>query len=218
MDLTDSYLAVIPADVLARYDWRETRNAARILASLNPAEFQQIVDVLQGFRLSAADITVPGGSKSAVALRLDAAFRDLGWREGRHDTRVHSVLKIMPYRLAGEKKPVVIETEVTSEGYKVDNVKGRVALDVEWHAKDGNLDRDVGAYRALYEAGIIDAGVIITRVHDEIRALATRLGREGGFRTTTTTTLGKLEPRMTRGDSGGCPLLAIGITGRCFRE
>ena len=218
MDLTESYKDVIPADVLECFDWRETRNAAQILANTNKDEFRQILNVLAGFELSTGDIVDPGGSKSEVAKRLDETFRKSGWREGRHDTKVISVLTVMPYRAGGEKKKIVIEKEALSEGYKVDNVKGRVALDVEWHAKDGNLDRDIGAYRALYDAAIIDVGVIITRSHKDIRALAIRLGREKGFNTTTTTNLEKLEPRMTRGDAGGCPILAIAITDRCHHS
>ena len=72
----------------------------------------------------------------------------------------------------GEHGVTVRESEVVNEGYKVDNVKGRVALDVEWNAKDGNLDRDVGAYRALYDAGLIDGAVVLTRTHDDLRELA----------------------------------------------
>ena len=53
-------------------------------------------------------------------------------------------------------------SEVASPSYRIDNVKGRVALDVEWHAKDGNLDRDIAAYRALYEAGVVDGAVMVT--------------------------------------------------------
>ena len=68
----------------------------------------------------------------------------------------------------------------------------------------------------LYESGIIDGGIIITRSYGGIRALSERLGREGGFKTTTTTTLEKLEPRLTRGDGGGCPILAVAITERCY--
>lgn len=78
----------------------------------------------------------------------------------------------MPYGPAGERDATVIESEVRNEGYKVDNVKGRVALDVEWNAKDGNLDRDVGAYRALYEAGIINGAAIITRTQADLRTSA----------------------------------------------
>ncbi len=216
MDLTQSYEAVIKADVRARYELRETRNAAGILAVTNPDGFAEVLEVLSAFALEAADITEAGGNKSRVARRLDAEFRERGWREGRHDMTVRSVLRVMPYRPAGERVPHVVEKEIFNEGYKVDNVKDRVALDVEWNAKDGNLDRDVAAYRALYDAGIIDAGIIITRSYEPIRALSIRLGRPGGFATATTTTLEKLEPRLTRGDAGGCPVLAVAITDRSF--
>lgn len=64
---------------------------------------------------------------------------------------------------------------------------------------------------------IITAGVIVTRHYGEIYALALELGRGKPFSTTTTTNIEKLEPRLTRGDSGGCPVLAIAITARCMR-
>jgi hypothetical protein len=216
MDLTRSFEAVVPPEIQERYELRETRNAAGILAATNPESFAEVLDVLRTFELEAADITEAGGNKSRVARRLDEEFREHGWREGRHDMTVRSVLKVMPYRPAGEREPHVVETEVFSEGYKVDNVKGRVALDVEWNAKDGNLDRDVAAYRALYDAGIIDGGVMITRSYEPIRELSRHLGRSGGFATATTTTLEKLEPRLARGDGGGCPILAAAITDRCY--
>lgn len=216
MELTKSFERAIPEEVRKRYDLVETRNAAQVLAATNPAELAEVIGVLKGFALVEDDIVVPGGSKSEVALRLDDEFRKIGWREGSHEITLKSVLKVMPYRAAGETSTETIESEILSEGYKVDNLKGRIALDVEWHAKDGNLDRDVGNYRALYDAGIIDGGIIITRKFDDIRALSIRLNRPKGFSTTTTTTLEKLIPRLTRGDAGGCPILAVAITDRCF--
>lgn len=216
VELTASYEIVVPDDIRSRFELREVRNAASILAATNPAEFAEILRVLGAFRLEALDITEPGGGKSRLAIRVDEAFRRLGWREGRHDTHITSVVSLQPYHPAGESDARVVESEVRNIGYKVDNVKGRIALDVEWNAKDGNLDRDVGAYRALYDAGIIDGGVIITRTFASIRDLAIKLGRSGAFATTTTTTLDKLEPRLTRGDGGGCPILAIGITDRAY--
>jgi hypothetical protein len=225
VDLTESYKTSVPEAVRERYELRETRNAAAILASTNPREFGEIVAVLNDFYLFSADLINPGGNESQLAARLNKAFRDLGWREGRHDTHVTSVLRVMPYRPAGETQPRAIETEVINEGYKVDNVKNRVALDVEWNAKDGNLDRDIGAYRSLYDAGIIDAAVLITRTQDDMRALAVRLATRAGvpgaanrLGTTTTTNLVKLLPRMTRGDGGGCPILAVAITARCLAD
>lgn len=217
MDLTDSYLRVFPDDVLARYDMREVRNASAVIENTSPAELRELVRILQDFFLSESDILSPGKNEGQIAKRLNGAFRDAGWREGRHDTKITSLLRLMPYKPAGEKAATVVEKEVLNEGYKVDNVKREIALDVEWNAKDGNLDRDVSAYRALYDAGIISAGVVLTRTMSDLQELGQRLGRPTFLRTSTTTNLGKLEPRLTRGDSGGCPLLAIAITARCFR-
>lgn len=217
MDLTDSYSRAFPAAILKRYEFREVRNASAILANTNPDEFAELVAVLKRFALTRADVLNPGGNEGDIAKRLNRAFRDRGWREGRHDTRITSALSLMPYRPAGETRARVVETEVFNEGYKVDNVKAGVALDVEWNAKDGNLDRDVSAYRALYDAAIIDSSVLVTRTVNDLRALGKKLGRDRYLSTTTTTNLEKLEPRMTRGDAGGCPLLAIAITARCFK-
>lgn len=215
MDLTSSYLAAIPSDVRERYEIRETRNASAVLAATNPDTFGEVVAILKDFTLIEEDILVPGGQESTLAKRLNVSFRDLGWREGRVDMTVGLRLRLMPYG-PDEKEAVVEETEVLSKGYKVDNVKGRVVLDVEWHAKDGNLDRDVAAYRALYDTGLIDGAIMVTRSFESIRSLSAKLGRPKGFTTTTTTTLEKLEPRIQRGDGGGCPILAIAITDRCY--
>ena len=219
MDLTDSYRYpdIVPAEIQERYEIREVRNAARVFKATNPDEFDAVMSVLDRFSLLHDDVLGAGGSKSEVARRLDEEFRVLGWREARHDIRVTSVLRRMPYKAAGEKDAWVKETEIESKGYKVDNVKSRVALDVEWNAKDGNLDRDLAAYRALYDAGIIDVGVILTRTQDDLRAAALALDPETTkFATTTTTNLEKLEPRLTRGDGGGCPILAIAISAACI--
>ena len=98
-------------------------------------------------------------------------------------------------------------------------MKSGVALDVEWNAKDGNLDRDIGAFRAIYDAGVIVSGC---HSHAHHGGPPSSLGQQTvGPRptaaTSTTTNLEKLEPRMTRGDAGGCPVLAIAITARCFK-
>lgn len=210
MELTTSYERVIPAAIRDRYDFRETRNAAAVLAASNPIAFAEILEVLDAFRLITTDITDAGKNQSAVPIRLNHAFRDKGWREARYDTHVRSVVKVRPYdigEVATER-----ETSSVSLGYLVDNVKDRIALDVEWHAKDGNLDRDVSAYRAFYDGAIIDGGVILTRSFASIRALSIELGRADGFATTTTTTIEKLTDRLSRGDGGGCPILGIAIT------
>jgi hypothetical protein len=217
MELTDSYKRVFPAEVLKRYDFSEVREAAAILQGTNPVEFGEVVKVLKKFRIERDDILQPGGNEGLIAKRLNKEFRKRGWREGQHDQTVSSKLRLMPYRPAGERKPKVVETEVENTGYKVDNVKGGIALDVEWNAKDGNLDRDLSAYAALYDLGIIRGAVLITRTHDDLKALGAKLGRPDFLKTTTTTNMGKLVPRLSRGSAGGCPVLAVGITARCYQ-
>ena len=220
MDLSDAYLTRFPPEVLARYRFAETRNAAAILAATNPVAFTDLVAVLNGFSLQPDDLTTPGGQESDLAARLNHAFRVRGWREARVDTNTRLVLVKMPYRPAGETDQDRVETETNNEGYKVDNVRDRVALDVEWNAKDGNLDRDIGAYRSLYDSALIDVGVMITRTQADLRQLGYALGIAAGMDhdrarrilgTSTTTNSDKLTPRMTRGDAGGCPLLAVFI-------
>lgn len=219
MDLTQSFEHCFPPDVLARYQFAETRNAAAVLAATNPYAFEQIVVALRDFRLRTADLITPGGQESDLAARANRLFREHGWREARVDTLIQLSLQRTPLREAGETNLPAIVTETRNEGYKVDNFRDRVALDVEWNAKDGNLDRDISAYRALYDAALIDAGVLITRTL-ELRDLGRGLGLAAGMsteqakrilNTTTTTNREKLLPRMTRGDAGGCPLLAVFI-------
>jgi hypothetical protein len=227
VDLTESYRRVLPANLRARYEFAETRNAAAILQATNQAAFDQLIDVLDGFELRTTDLTTPGGQETDLAARLNDAFRARGWREARVDTLVRLSLVKMPLRSADEQRAETVDTETSSEGYKVDNFRDRVALDVEWNAKDGNLDRDIGAYRSLYDSALIDVGVMVTRVHAELKELGYRLGIQEGLgderarrilATSTTTNREKLLPRLTRGDGGGCPLLAVFISPMTLRD
>jgi hypothetical protein len=217
MELTRSYERVFDSQLRQRYDFLETRNAAALLQAIAPDEFAEVVSVLSRFELLASDLTQPGGNKSQLASRLDLEFREMGWREGRHDLRITSTVRLMPYSAASERTPIETLHEGVSVGYKVDNLKGRVAVDVEWNAKDGNLDRDLGAYRTLYDEALLDGAVIITRSTDDLRALASQLGADAKkLGTTTTTNIVKLRDRLARGAAGGCPVLAVAITARCF--
>ena len=123
--------------------------------------------------------------------------------------------------MLGELPPVY------QEGYLVDNFKGRVVLDVEWNAKDGNLDRDLASYRSWYEAGVISAGVIITKDRLSLLELARRVWQTYqdtltevervkelpiDLGTSTTTTYDKAAMRVRRGVMGTCPVLVVAAT------
>lgn len=209
--MTSSFEVVFPRVVLNRYDFAETRNAARILQATNPEQFKDLVAVLEGFALDPAVDIPPGGNESPTAARLNRAFRDRGWAEATYRVRVSGELVL---RQAGS--PVVALSEETEPAsYNVDNVKGRVALDVEWHAKDGNLDRDIAAYRSFYDAQLIDCAVMVTMTRESLRPWAVSYDAETRkFGTSTTTNLTKVLPKLDRGDGGGCPILIVSICAR----
>jgi restriction endonuclease BglII len=229
MELTRSYERVFPGHLLERYEFAEVRNGAAALKGTNPTELEDILAVLDGFWLTLDSLTDPGKNKSDIAADLDKGFRERGWHESSHVSKTHFTLRFAPYP-STSKAPEPVEFDYETQGHKVDNFKGRVALDVEWNAKDGNLDRDLANFRALHDAAVVDAGLIITRHQERTRWAANLLAELGerirttrdGKRiillgTTTTTNLEKLVPRLQRGDGGGCPLLAIAITEKCYR-
>lgn len=125
----------------------------------------------------------------------------------------------------GEYANQYVISEVYQQGYSVDNVKGRIALDVEWNPKDGNLDRDFSAYRAWHEEGLIDVCVLFTRMHEDTKELADSIWaayvksnpqyknekQTVDYRTTTTANYEKARERVLRGDLGTCPILVVGI-------
>jgi hypothetical protein len=230
LELTKSYERVFPDEVKARYAFAEVRNAAAAMSGGEPEAFAQLVQVLQEFHLTLDSLVEPGGNKGPVARYFDGRFREFGWREGGHTSETVITFKLQPYKKAGEKQPVVKEYRYTSGGHRVDNVRSRVALEVEWNAKDGNLDRDLNNFRALHEAGAIDVAVIITREQERTKWAANKLAelanriryKPNGQRvvplgTTTTTNLENLIDRLQRGEAGGCPVVAVAITDRCYQ-
>lgn len=204
-----------------RWAFLETSSAAAVLRSVCPAEWQDILEVLATFSLEPSHWLKKGGNRGDIAKIIDGMFAERGWREIRVDLATQGVLKSK----AG--KEVERLDEVYQEGYLVDNFKGRVALDVEWNAKDGNLDRDLSAYRAWHEAGVISGAVLITQDRIALKELAERLWAEYqqslpvdrrnpklpiDLGTSTTTNLEKAALRVRRGVMGTCPLLIVAAT------
>ena len=127
---------------------------------------------------------------------------------------------------AGQPLHIASVTDAAHGTVTITDVKGKVAFDLEWNAKDQTFDRDLAAFRAFFDYGRISVGVLVTRdvslvpyfvslgkplnkagVETEGRVVD-KYGHEGG----STTHMNKLLPRMSAGRSGGCPVLAFGIT------
>ncbi len=182
----------LPPFIRTNYEVHEWRHASAILKAEFPAEWGDLVDVLQGFRLRRADVSTPGGRKSNLASRIDGSLEARGWQEKKFATRIK-----------------VDDHEMDSPTHKVDCFKNRIALEIEWNNKDPFYDRDLNNFRLLFELRAISVGIIITRC-DELQSLFDELGRGKSYGNSTTH-MSKLLPRIEGGGGGGCPLLVFGI-------
>lgn len=187
-----STLHLVPQDLRELYHVDEWRNAAGVLTTACDAEWSEIVDVLRGFRLRRSEILAAGGAKSPIARQIDGGFYALGWKEKQFSTAIK------------------LDDELyESPTHKIDCLKGRVALEVEWNNKDPFFDRDLNNFRLLFDLRAIDVGVIVTR-GSELQSLFKTLGKGPSYGASTTHR-DKLLPRIEGGGGGGCPVLTFAI-------
>src|ERR1700681_58111 len=76
-----STIHLVPPDICERYHVKEWRNATGVLATACPAEWQDVQEVLRGFRLMKSEVLVGGGNRSLISRRIDGAFYAKGWLE-----------------------------------------------------------------------------------------------------------------------------------------
>ena len=184
---------LVPADLRSLYHVREWRNAAGVLSTACPAEWNDIIDVLRAFRLLRSEVLTAGGGLSPISQQINGAFDSKGWKETKFATKI-----------------VVDEVEYVTPTHLVDCFKGRVALELEWNNKDPFFDRDLSNFRLLFDLRAIDVGVILTRA-SELQGIFDSLGKGASYGNSTTHH-GKLWPRIEGGGGGGCPVLTFAIT------
>lgn len=178
-----------------RVDWEvhEWKHACAILAADFPAEWSDLLALMESFRLKREWIEVRGGNRSKVAMAIDNFLADRDWRAKAFDTRIE-----------------VDDMSLLSPTHEVDCFKNRVALEVEWNNKDPFFDRDLNNFRLLFDLRVVSVGVIVTR-SDALQQVFQELGRGTSYGASTTH-MSKLLPRVQGGGGGGCPLLVLGIT------
>ncbi|MBK1871476.1 BglII/BstYI family type II restriction endonuclease [Aestuariivirga sp. YIM B02566] len=210
--------AVLPSNARDHWTFMETNSASAVMKAVCPNEWADIVSVLETYRLDPRFWLKAGGNRGDIAEQIDGEFSKRGWRETRLDLETRGLLFARDGGSLGEL-PIIRQA-----GYLVDNFKNRIVLDVEWNAKDGNLDRDLAAYRSWFDAGLISAGVIITKDRLALLTLARRIWEEYqmtlpeaervrklpiDLTTSTVTAFDKAQLRVRRGVMGACPILII---------
>lgn len=199
MALVDSLVPSIQSKFEV-FDWR---NALAILRTVHVSEWNDIVSVLSDFELRSSDLSKKGkGNKSEMAGVLDSGLYRYGWVEKKFNTRI-----------------LVDDRERVTPTHEVDCFKGRVALEVEWNNKDPFFDRDLNNFRLLFDLGVIDVGVIVTRttaLQAWLNASHARFGKQAGTYGSSTTHSEKLYPRIVGGGAGGCPVAVFSIKPEAF--
>lgn len=185
--------------VRKNYEVHEWKHACAILKQDFPDEWDDLISVLESFRLYKSWIKNPGGAKSRVSSFIDSFLYKRGWMEKSFDTRI-----------------VVDELRVNTPTHKIDCFRNRVALEIEWNNKDPFYDRDLNNFRLLFDLRAISVGIIITRC-DELQDIFDRLGRGASYGASTTH-MSRLLPRIEGGGGAGCPILVLGISKSLYVE
>jgi hypothetical protein len=210
-------ISLFPRNIQDKYEILEYRNGISILKHAYPHEWYDLIDLLSAFVLSRSDIITPGGSKSGIADKLDGFLYRRGWYETYFDVDIclqeFSVINgVSPRSGMMKKEPVIVDVPT----HKIDCFKNKVAIEVEWNNKDPFFDRDLNNFRLLFDLDAIAVGVIITR-STELQSIFNDLGRGTSYGASTTH-MGKLKSRLLGKGSGGCPVIAIGITPHVYDE
>lgn len=203
----------LPAPILDLYEVHNFKHAAEVLHTSCPNELAELCDALMAFRLSHTDLLSPGGNESRIPKRMASLLRPHRWFETR--IRGDLVVTIQTHADDGMEK-TEHRIEDFLDGHKIDFVKNRVAFDLEWNSKDQTFDRDLYAFRAFHEAGVISAAVLVTR-SENLNPVFKQLGIMSKYGASTTW-MGKLLYRLKAGRHGGCPVLVLGITSKLIEE
>lgn len=192
-------IALLPEFIRENYEVHEWKHACAILKEDFPDEWDDILSLLQEFRLYKSWITNPGGRKSKISGFIDGYLYKRDWVEKEFSTKV-----------------VVDNAEMDTPTHKIDCFRNRIALEIEWNNKDPFYDRDLNNFRLLFDLRAISVGVIITRC-DELQDIFNELGRGSSYGASTTH-MSKLIPRIEGGGGAGCPILVFGISKALYIE
>src|SRR4030042_612559 len=79
---------LLPPSIRKNYEVHEWTHACAILQKDFPAEWGDLVSLLEGFRFRKSWITVGGGGKSKVSQAIDHYLLERGWVEKEFSTSV----------------------------------------------------------------------------------------------------------------------------------
>lgn len=187
---------LLPQNLQNLYEVHEWRHASAVLKQDFPDEWNDLIAVLNNFKLMRSELTAQGkGNKSLMATNIDDFLGKRGWLEKQFQTAID---------VDGNVR--------NSPTHKIDCYKNKIALEIEWNNKDPFFDRDLNNFRLLFDLRVISVGIIITRADD----LVGLPNAKGQIKNGNTTHMSALLPRINGGGGGGCPILVFGITRKLY--
>ncbi len=197
------------------YRYGVTRYADVILQQGFPERFDDVCAALSAFRPTLDELRAGGGGRTEFVKRFDESLGS----QRPDDQSVWGKQNITIDKAMGFGERV--EPISTVRGHEIDMFGlgsldqpfPGIAVEMEWNNKDPFFDRDLINFQALHREGAIAVGVIVTR-GPSLQQLISKTIRsgQGNFKYGPSSThWAKLEPRVTLGGGGECPLLLIGI-------
>lgn len=215
----------IPEDLRGLYEIHSYKHAAAICYNSYKEEIDDIFEALKEFRITTDDIIKPGGNESDIPKKISKLLRPKNWFETRIKGDLLITLDLYKDNENGTGKKKDNKTTIEQhhikrenylDGHKIDYVKNNVAFDLEWNSKDQTFDRDLYAFRAFSECGLIGVGILLTR-SASLNTVFAKLGLKNKYGASTTW-MGKLLYRLNAGRHGGCPVLVFGITPKLITD
>ena len=140
------------------WDVEDLNHGLIISKKLFKNELNLLVEILKTFKLNPEDHFIKrGGGESKQTSYLSKKFQELEWEKN----SITSINKIIFERKFNQISKEGTSHEIDHIGFNADNQK--FAIEIEWNNKDEFFDRDFLNFDKLWNLGVIDLGIIITR-------------------------------------------------------
>ena len=140
------------------WDVEDLNHGLIISKKLFKKELNLLSDILKTFKLNPEDHFIKrGGGESDQTSYLSKKFQELEWEKN----NITSINKIIFERKFNQISKDGTSHEIDHIGFNEENQK--FAIEIEWNNKDEFFDRDFVNFDKLWNLGVIDLGIIITR-------------------------------------------------------
>lgn len=202
---------VCSIDVLNKFHFENYRHALEIITQAFPNEWDDILSALGSFSIRQSELTAAGGAETSIPSKFEEVLIPKSWK--RYQIEADITYRFYERKIDQKQYEEFPSRENTVtnflSGPRVDYMKSRVAMCLEWNKKDVSFNRVLTSLRIFHEYNLISAGIIITR-YEDLNDVFKDLQISAKYGASSTH-YDRLVPRIETGEAGTCPILIIGI-------